>query len=542
MPGLTENLHLLTPEFALAGLAFAVFAADLLLPDGKKERVAWLSIAGLLGLIAVSLVMLWGEDKTLYDGLLAVDGYSLFFKVFFMGLGVFIILSSIDYVRQYLENPGEFYGLLLLSILGMNLLAQSRELLTAYISLELLSFSLYVLTAYARSNAKSNEAGLKYIIIGAFSSAILLYGVSMVYSTLGVTRFADISVALATVSEVSPALWVGVAFILVGLGFKISVVPFHMWAPDVYEGAPLPITAYLAIGSKAAAFALILRLVAEGFVPATDRWDQWQIIVAVLSAVTMLVGNLVALAQRNIKRLMAYSSIGHVGIILSGVAALSSDSTLASNGIMLYLVGYSVTNLVVFAGLIAFFNMTGREMISDFGGLAGQQPFLAASIAIGMFSLGGLPIFAGFTIKFYLFTAVAEGGFLWLASLAIFSSLIALYYYLQVIRQMYIQPALAAPVGPDETDPGQGHGNLPIPPLQGRGRGDFQGIPAVPVGPDEADTSPPSVGGTGLAKAPSALMLVVLAVGLAAVIWIGVYPSPLLEAIEAASQAILPGV
>ena len=507
MPGLTDNLHLLTPEFALAGLAFAVFALDLVLPDGRKELTAWLSIAGLLGLIALSLGMLWGEEETLYDGLLAVDAYSLFFKVFFMGLGVFIILSSIDYVGQYLENPGEFYGLLLFSILGMNVLAQSRELLTAYISLELLSFSLYVLTAYARSNLKSNEAGLKYIIIGAFSSAILLYGVSMVYSTLGVTRFADISVALATVSEVSPALWVGVAFILVGLGFKVSAVPFHMWAPDVYEGAPLPITAYLAIGSKAAAFALILRLVAEGFVPAADRWDQWQIIVAVLSAVTMLVGNLVALAQRNIKRLMAYSSIGHVGIILSGVAALSSDSTLASNGIMLYLVGYSVTNLVVFAGLIAFFNMTGRELITDFAGLADQQPFLAASIAIGMFSLGGLPIFAGFAVKFYLFTAVAEGGFLWLAGLAIFSSLIALYYYLQVIRQMYIQPALAAPGGPGE-----------------------------------ADAGPAQQGGTGLAKAPSVLMLAVLVVGLAAVFWIGVYPSPLLEAIEAASQAILPGV
>jgi formate hydrogenlyase subunit 3/multisubunit Na+/H+ antiporter MnhD subunit len=224
------------------------------------------------------------------------------------------------------------------------------------------------------------------------------------------------------------------------------------------------------------------------------------------------------------------------------VAALSSDSTLASNGIMLYLVGYSVTNLVVFAGLIAFFNMTGREMISDFAGLADQQPFLAASIAIGMFSLGGLPIFAGFAIKFYLFTAVAEGGFLWLASLAIFSSLIALYYYLQVIRQMYIQPALAAPGGSGEAEPGQGHGNPPIPPLQRGVRGDSPGTPAAPVGSGEADASPPPADGTGLAKAPSVLMLAVLVVGLAAVFWIGVYPSPLLEAIEAASQAILPGV
>ena len=504
MPGLTANLELLTPEFALAGLAFVVLAVDLFLPDDRKGLLPWLSIAGLGGLIVLSAVMLWGEDESLYDGLLAIDDYSLFFKVFFLGMGIFIILSSIDYVKQFLENPGEFYGLLLFSILGMNVMAQSRELLTAYISLELLSFSLYVLASHSRASPRSNEGGLKYIIIGAFSSAMLLYGISMVYSTLGVTRFDDIAAALIAVSDVSPALWVGVALILVGLGFKVGAVPFHMWAPDVYEGSPFPVTAYLAIGSKAAAFALVLRLTAEGFVPAVDRWDQWQVILAVLAAVTMLVGNLVALAQRNLKRLMAYSSIAHVGFILAGVAALSADSVLAANGIMLYLVGYSVANLVVFAGLIAFFNTTGREMIADLAGLADRQPFLAACITMGLFSLGGLPIFAGFAIKFYLFTAVADAGFLWLAGLAIFSSLVSLYYYLQVIRQMYIQPAWAAPEDNPEKPPEE-----PVP-------------------------------ATSLTAAPSVVLLSVLGVGVAALFWIGVYPSPLLEPIEAASRAILP--
>jgi NADH-quinone oxidoreductase subunit N len=504
MPELTANLHLLTPEFALAGLAFAVFAVDLVLPEDRKDLLGWLSIAGLLGLIVVSLVMLWGEEETLYDGLLAVDAFSLFFKVFFLGLGAFIVLSSIEYVKKYLTNAGEFYGLLLFSILGMNVMAQSRELLTAYISLELLSFSLYVLTAYARSNPRSNEAGLKYILIGAFSSAILLYGISMVYGTLGVTRFAAISSALANAGDVSPALWVGMAMILAGLGFKVSAVPFHMWAPDVYEGAPLPVTAYLAIGSKAVAFALLLRLFAEGFLPVVD---QWRLVVAVLAAVTILVGNLVALAQHNIKRLMAYSSIGHVGIILAGVAALSQDSLLPANGVMFYLVGYSITNLLVFAGLISFFNMTGQEEIADFAGLADRQPFLAAAIAIGLFSLGGLPIFAGFSIKFYLFAAVANEGLLWLAGLAIFSSLISLYYYLQVIRHMYIRPA---PGSLDEDEAG---------------------------GPDLA-----APGWPALALAPpSALMLVVLAVSLLGVFWVGVYPSSLLDVIDAASRAIMPG-
>jgi len=282
------------------------------------------------------------------------------------------------------------------------------------------------------------------------------------------------------------------------LMFKVSVVPFHMWAPDVYEGAPYPVTAYLAIGSKAAAFALVLRLMAEGFVPAADRWEQWQLVLAVLAGISMLVGNLVALAQQNLKRLMAYSSIGHAGFILAGIAALSTGSNLASNGVMFYLVGYSITNLVVFAAIISFFNMTGKEMIADLGGLADHQPFLAASLAMGLFSLAGLPIFAGFAMKFYLFTAVATEGFLWLAGLAIFSSLISLYYYLQILRQVYIEP-----------------------------------VPAGDGGGDLLEEHP------ALAIRPSLPMLTVLGSGLAGIIFLGVYPKPLIDAIEAASRALM---
>ncbi|MAF38783.1 MAG: NADH-quinone oxidoreductase subunit N [Chloroflexi bacterium] len=498
MTSLSENIDLLTPEFALAGLAFLVFAIDLFLPEGKKSYLALLSIVGLIAIIVLSLVMLWDEQESLYDGLLAVDNFALFFKVFFLGMGIFIILSSIDFVESKLKHQGEFYGLLLFSILGMNVMAQSRELLTAYIALELLSFSLYVLVAYAKDSAKSNESALKYIIVGAVSSAILLYGVSMVYSTLGVTKFEDIAVGLASASEVSPALWVGVGLILVGLMFKVSAAPFHMWAPDVYEGAPYPVTAYLAIGSKAAAFALILRLVSEGFVPAAERWEQWQLVFAVLAAATMLVGNLVALAQKNLKRLMAYSSIGHAGFILAGITALSFDSDLASNGVMFYLVGYSITNLVVFAAIISFFNMTDKEMITDLGGLADRQPFLAACLGMGLFSLAGLPIFAGFTMKFYLFTAVAAEGFLWLAALAVFASLISLYYYLQVLRQVYIEPA----------------------PLEESGAAMLDEHPA-------------------LTKIPSLSLLTVLGTGAGAMIWLGVYPRPLIGVIEAASRALL---
>ena len=309
----------------------------------------------------------------------------------------------------------------------------------------------------------------------------------------------------------------------------MAAVPFHMWAPDVYEGAPYPITAYLSIGSKAAAFALVLRLTAEGFVPAGDRWEQWQLILAVLAAVTMMVGNLVALAQRNLKRLLAYSSIGHSGFILAGIAALSLDSNLPSNGVMLYLVGYSVTNFVVFGGLISFFNMTGKEMMSDLAGLGGTQPFLAASIGIGMFSLAGLPIFAGFAIKFYLFTAVADEGFLWLAGLAVFASLVSLYYYLQVIRWMYIAPAEGEPAY------GHGYGYEHIDAEHDDGEGGHEAAePAPRYGAALFETYP------ALGRRPSATLLLVLGAGLLAVFWLGVYPAPLLDTIDAASKALLP--
>ena len=513
---LTSNLHLLTPEFALTALAFLVFTVDLFLPERSKEWLAGLSVVSLVTVMVVALVMRPAGSVELYGGLIVVDDFGLFFKIFFLGIGVGIIALSWEYARDRLQHRGEFYGLLLFSILGMNLLAMSRELLTAYISLELLSFSLYVMVAYGLREARSNEAGIKYIIIGALSSAIMLYGLSNIYAALGTTSFAGIAEELASPAAASPVLWVGVALLVVGLGFKLSAVPFHMWAPDAYEGAPLPVTAYLAIGSKAAAFALTLRLFAEAIIPAVNLWGEWQLVIAVLAAITMLLGNLVALAQRNLKRLMAYSSIGHVGYALAGVAVLGSDFALAAKGVIFYLVVYAVTNLVVFAGITAYYNREGKDDIADLAGLADRQPFTAAAIAVGLFSLAGLPIFAGFTAKFYLFAAVASangGEFLWLAGVAIFTSLVSLYYYLQVMRQMYIErPVLAHTAGDadddahDDDDHGHDAPDPPVPPLQ----------------------------------RPSILLTATMGVGLLVVTWLGVYPAPLLGLIEAASAAIVP--
>ncbi len=487
-----NDFTLLLPEFIITGLAFVVLGADLFLHSEHKRYLPYIAVLGLGVVLAFSLPFLWGDDETLYGGVIRVDGFALFFKAFFLVLGGVVVLSSVDYVRRNLEHPGEYYGILILTVLAMMLLAMSGELLTAYISLELLSFGLYVLVAYDRYNPKSNEGGTKYILLGAFSSALLLFGISQIYGLLGTTRLDQISVALSATESLSPGVLVGLVFIIAGLGFKVAAVPFHMWAPDAYEGAPIPVTAYLATGSKAAAFALILRLFTEAFMPAVA---DWQFILAIVAAATMLLGNLLALVQRNIKRLLAYSSIGHVGYLLLGVAALAAvraDDTvsvetlhLASNGVMLHLVAYAITNMAAFLAVSSIYNATGKDEVRDLAGMARRAPGVAVVMAAALFSLAGLPIFAGFASKFYLFTAAATQGLLWLAGLAIFASFVSLYYYLMIIRQMYIErPEDSAPIG------------------------------------------------------VSRLSLGVLGALFVAMVFLGIYPAPLVDAIQAASDAL----
>ena len=488
-----NDFTLLLPEFLVTGLAFLVLTADFFLRGERKHLLAYLSVVGLGGILAFSLVFLWSEDGELYDGVILIDGFGLFFKAFFLVLGGVIVLASVHYVRNHLAHPGEYYGILLFTVVAMMLMAASGELLTAYISLELLSFGLYVLVSYDRYNPKSNEAGTKYILLGAFSSALLLYGISQVYGLLGTTRFDEMAQALSATSELSPGVLVGLVLIIAGLGFKVAAVPFHMWAPDAYEGAPIPITAYLAVGSKAAAFALILRLFVQGLMPSVG---DWQLILVIMAALTMTLGNLMALVQTNIKRLLAYSSIAHVGYLLLGIAALAAvdgDGTvsmdlshLAANGVMLHLVAYAITNMAAFLSISAIYDVTGKEGIRDLAGVARRAPMVSLVFACALFSLAGLPIFAGFASKFYLFNAAGVQGLLWLAGLAIFTSLISLYYYLTIVRQMYIEPT---------DDPT---------PLK---------VPKVTLG--------------------------VLAVLLLGMVFVGVYPGPLMDVIQHASDVVL---
>ena len=480
------RFELLGPEFLVAGLAFLVFTLDFIVRPARKEVLAWVSAAGLALITAFTIPFLLDEHDTLFNGLYRVDNYALFFKVVSMGIGIAVILGSVHYVNKHLTHPGEYYAIIIVSVLAMMMMAASGELLTAYLSLELLSFCLYILSGFAVSDLRSNEASVKYVLLGAFSSGLLLYGIVLMYGALGTTSFAEMAVAIEAGGAVEGRLLLGLALLVAGLGFKLAAVPFHMWAPDVYQGAPMPITAYIAVGSKAAAFALVLRLFYEGLLPA---YEEWQMLIAGMAALTMLFGNVVAIVQTNVKRMLAYSSVGQVGFLLMGIAALSP---IASNALMVHLVGYSVTNFAVFFAITAFYNATGKDDISDFAGLAGRAPFLAAAITVGLFSLAGLPFLAGFLTKFYLFSAAAAEGLLWLAGVAMLASLISLYYYLQLIRQMYIEKA------PE----------------------------------DEA--------GAVAVRTPSLLFALIGAMVLGVVL-LGVYPDPLMSAIEGATAALQTG-
>ena len=438
------NFHLIYPEFLLIGLAFLVLTLDFFLSEKKKYLLNWVSTLGMAFILGIALFM--NQQGDLYQGLLIIDGYASFFRIFFLAIGIVVTLISRDYVDSNISNPGEYYAILIFTILASISLASSGELLTAYVSLEILSFGLYVLVAYDRYNPASNEGGVKFILLGAFSSALILYGLSQTYGLIGTTRFNEIAVLLNSMENISIGMVVGFVLILAGIAFKLAAVPFHMWAPDAYEGAPIPITAWLSVCSKVAIVALAIRFFTNGIFPLAP---DWQPILIVLAVLTMIGGNLLALVQKNMKRLLAYSSIGHAGYLLMGLATLvgvsdegivSKELThLVSNGLIFHMVAYGATNFAIFFCLIIVYNSTGREDIQGLSGLASRQPLVALVMVCSLFSLAGMPVFAGFTSKFYLFNAVASQGFLLLVGVGIIASLISLYYYLTVARYLYIE-------------------------------------------------------------------------------------------------------
>ena len=423
------DLGPIMPELYMTILALVLLLADLFLK--KKEALAALSIVG-VGVVAFTLI---GSSGVTFGGMFISDGYSSFFKaIFFINL-ILSVLISIKYIGIERVNFGEYYSLIALSTLGMMIMASAADLIVLYLGLELMALSTYILAGFIRHDIKSNEAALKYFLLGAFSSAFLLYGISIIYGLTGTT---DIKAIASYISEKglvgNPALTLSMTLFAAAFGFKIAAVPFHMWAPDVYEGAPTSITAFMSVGPKAAGFAVLGRVFMIAF--ATIK-PQWISVLIPLSILSMAVGNVVALAQTNIKRMLAYSSIAHAGYALIGIIAANTDG-LAS--MMSYLMIYAFMNMGAFAVIIMLRTEGFKgDSITDFEGLAKTHPFLSALMLIFMFSLTGIPPTAGFIGKLYVFMSAINAGYTWLVLVAVVFSVISAYFYLRIVMYMYMR-------------------------------------------------------------------------------------------------------
>ena len=449
--GITSaDFYYLLPELLLTAGALLVLILDVVLPRAWQRWLSWFTIA-VLGGSGLALIAASGVNVTVARGLVAVDGFALFFKILFLLSAALTVGMSPRYLGIERVPPGEYYFLVLCATLGMMFMAGGIDLITIFIGLETMAVSFYVLTGYLRPDRRSNEAAIKYFLLGAFSLAILLYGMSLLYGLTGSTQLRTIATSLAA-GDGGLLLPLAVMLLVAGIGFKIAAVPFHMWTPDVYEGAPTPITAFLSVGSKAAAFAVLLRIFLEGL-PAFrvhglgDAWGWpvgWSVFFYVLAVVTMTVGNLAALTQENIKRMLAYSSIAHAGYVLIGVVAGTTRGVTAS---LVYLMVYAFMQLGAFAIVVM---LRRKEIIGsdlkDLTGLSRTHPAAAAAMLIFMLSLGGIPPTAGFMGKLWVFGAAVDAGYLGLAVIAVINSAVSLYYYVRIVVVMWIaQPAGETP-------------------------------------------------------------------------------------------------
>jgi NADH-quinone oxidoreductase subunit N len=442
-PGLsTADLGYLLPEIVLAAGALLLIVADVLLPRAREGVMAWLALT-VLAATAAAVFLLAGVTTTVSRGLLAIDGFSTFFKTIFLGAAAFVVLLSRRYLEVERVGAGAYYVLLLCATLGMMIMASGIELITLFVGLETMALAFYVLAGYLKPDRRSNEAAVKYFVLGAFSLGILLYGMSLLYALAGTTHLRDLAVALAGTDR-PLALTLAVLLVAAGLAFKIAAVPFHMWAPDVYEGSPTPVTAFLSVGSKAASFAMLLRIFIEGVPSVAPHWTQVFYILAVL---TMTVGNVAALTQSNIKRMLAYSSIAHAGYVLIGVVSATPRGVTAT---LLYLFIYAFMQLGAFAVVVLLrrHDAIGDEL-KDLSGLYLRSPLAACAMLVFMLSLGGIPPTAGFMAKLWIFSAAIEAGYVWLAVIGVLNSALSLYYYVRVVVFMWVkEPAVGSAIVP----------------------------------------------------------------------------------------------
>ncbi len=446
-----SDFYYILPELVLTGGALLVLIADVLLPKGSRGALAWVTLLALAA-TAASLMPFGSTRVEVAHGLLAVDQFALFFKVVFLLAAAITVLMSVRYLAIEGASPGEYYFLILCATLGMMIMAGGIDLITIFIGLETMAVSFYILAGFIKPNQRSNEAAVKYFLLGAFSLGILLYGMSLMYGLSGTTNLRVMASAFVG-QEKDPRLVLAVILVAAGVGFKIAAVPFHMWAPDVYEGAPTPITAFLSVGSKAASFAMLIRIFVEGL---PSMSTDWRLLFQVLAILTMTAGNIAAVTQSNVKRMLAYSSIAHAGYVLIGIVAGTSRGITAT---LVYLFIYAFMQLGAFAviTLLRRQDVAGDEL-KDFSGLAFRNPFAAFAMLLFMLSLGGIPPTAGFMGKFWLFSAAIDAHYYWLAVIGVLNSAISLYYYVRIVVFMYVKketmgsapvtsPALAVVLG-----------------------------------------------------------------------------------------------
>jgi NADH-quinone oxidoreductase subunit N len=437
------DYHALAPEIVLGGGIVLLLLLDLFLSDAKKWVLTPVASFSLLGAFIPVLTVALDTDgaRSLFDGRYVVDDFSLVLKALFILAGYMVVLLSADHIREGNYYQGEYWFLLLSSILGMVMMASSRDLVSIFVSLEFLSIPAYMLAAWRKRDSKSNEAGIKYYLLGVFASAVMLYGMSLLYGITNSTKLVDIGNTLA--DNVTAIRALAVLFVVIGFAFKVSAVPFHTWAPDTYEGAPTPVTAFLSVASKAAGFVALVTVVYVGF-PGSS--DVWQPVFWILSALTMTVGNVMALRQSNIVRMLAYSSVAQGGFILMPLAVAGIDGVqqAALRSVVTYLLLYAATNLGVFGVVIAVARKTRSGEISSYGGLFGYAPGLASLMTIFMASLAGIPPLGGWFGKFTAFQALISAGTGWSYALAVVgavNSVVAFGYYGSILREMWMKPA-----------------------------------------------------------------------------------------------------
>jgi NADH-quinone oxidoreductase subunit N len=414
------------PELLLLILALIVLGVDLALPAERKRSLGVWTAAGLVIVLLVSLLAPVPEEAA-FGGLVRADPLGRVFRAMFLLGGVLVALMSMDF--RPLRQDGPYYGMLLFSLLGMCLMAVAENLVMLYVAMELTSISAYVLVGYLREDTFSAEAGLKYMLFGAFTSAVMLYGLSLLFGLTGGTGYMEVAAALRE-APFSLAM-VGFLMVLVGFGFKVAMVPMHFWTPDVYQGAPTPVTAFISVASKAAGFAVMLRAFRFIF---PSLGGEWVALMVAISAVTMTLGNIFAVWQKNIKRMLAYSSVAQAGYILIGVAAASRLGIAAA---AFYLIIYTVTNIAAFATVVLVSNLTGSEDIESFAGLSRRSKFLAWGLMLALFSLGGVPPFAGFIGKLILFAGAVQSGLIALVVIGVLNVIVSLYYYLNVAKVVF---------------------------------------------------------------------------------------------------------